>query len=100
VDGELVGNAPAYFKFAARAKVRSQKMNRDKIISLDQLAATGESPSRRGQENCPRPTGCFDLLHVGQCAILKPPGALGDALIVGITATISAQLKRSESAGE
>ena len=58
-------------------------MNRDKIISLDQLQQRAKAWRTAGKRIVAT-NGCFDLLHVGHVRYLKAARALGDVLIVGI----------------
>lgn len=58
-------------------------MNRDKIVSLDQLQQRAKALRAAGKKIVAT-NGCFDLLHVGHVRYLKAARALGDVLIVGI----------------
>jgi D-glycero-beta-D-manno-heptose 1-phosphate adenylyltransferase len=58
-------------------------MNRDKIISLDQLEQRAKALRAAGKKIVAT-NGCFDLLHVGHVRYLRTARALGDVLIVGI----------------
>ena len=60
-------------------------MNRDKIISLDQLEQRAKALRTAGK-TIVATNGCFDLLHVGHVRYLKAARALGDVLIVGVNA--------------
>jgi rfaE bifunctional protein nucleotidyltransferase chain/domain len=58
-------------------------MNRDKIISLDQLEQRAKALRAAGKKIVAT-NGCFDLLHVGHVRYLRTARAFGDVLIVGI----------------
>jgi D-glycero-beta-D-manno-heptose 1-phosphate adenylyltransferase len=58
-------------------------MNRDKIISFNQLEPRTKALRAAGKKIVAT-NGCFDLLHVGHVRYLKAARALGDVLIVGI----------------
>jgi D-glycero-beta-D-manno-heptose 1-phosphate adenylyltransferase len=58
-------------------------MNREKIISLEQLPERVKKVRAAGKKIVAT-NGCFDLLHVGHVRYLETARGLGDFLIVGI----------------
>jgi len=60
-------------------------MYKEKILSLDALAAIAENHRKQGKKIilC---HGCFDLLHIGHIRYLNKARSLGDELLVTLTA--------------
>jgi rfaE bifunctional protein nucleotidyltransferase chain/domain len=65
--------------------VRSHAMTAAKILPLPDLAQRLEAPRREGLKiaHC---HGCFDLMHIGHIRHLQAARAMGDLLVVTVTA--------------
>src|SRR5215813_5368378 len=66
-------------------RMRSADHPRDKIVTLEDLAAIVQQ-MRRGGKTVVQAHGTFDLLHLGHVRHLEAACKLGDVLIVTVTA--------------
>jgi rfaE bifunctional protein nucleotidyltransferase chain/domain len=75
--------------------VRSRSSVKEKIVSLEQLAAESGQLRSAGTRMVAT-NGCFDILHVGHVRYLAAARKLGDVLVVGLNSDSSVRQLKGE----
>jgi D-glycero-beta-D-manno-heptose 1-phosphate adenylyltransferase len=75
--------------------VRSRSSVKEKIVSLEQLAAESDQLRSAGKRVVAT-NGCFDILHVGHVRYLAAARKLGHVLVVGLNGDSSVRQLKGE----